>query len=156
MKGHGHDSVCEVKGFLDAIAMVNVYVNVKNPGVVPWTSTEQEIYVTNRHGKDSRRVTPERRLTWGAPVYWWRCHWHSKTQRPTPTQEPKKTFNSNELNREDTHQYMWLCSNLKLFGMMQTSGPVYSNVTNLENKAESASVRAHTFNWPRSWRPWQF
>ena len=35
MEGDGHDSVCEVEGFLDSVTMVNVYINVQHPRVVP-------------------------------------------------------------------------------------------------------------------------
>lgn len=34
VEGHSHDTVSQVKGFLYAITMVNVYVNVENPWVV--------------------------------------------------------------------------------------------------------------------------
>lgn len=35
MEGDGHDSVCEVEGFLDSVTMVNVYINVQHSRVVP-------------------------------------------------------------------------------------------------------------------------
>ena len=35
VEGDGHDSVCEVEGFLDSVTMVNVYINVQHPRVVP-------------------------------------------------------------------------------------------------------------------------
>lgn len=35
VEGHGHDAVRQVKGFLYAIAMVDVDVDVENPRVVP-------------------------------------------------------------------------------------------------------------------------
>lgn len=35
MEGHGHDAVRQVKGFLHAVAVVDVDVDVENPGVVP-------------------------------------------------------------------------------------------------------------------------
>lgn len=34
MKGNGHDSVSEIKGFLNAITMVNVNVNVQHTRMV--------------------------------------------------------------------------------------------------------------------------
>lgn len=48
VKGHGHDAVCQVKGLLDAVAVVDIDVDVQNPGVVPeskprikmWTKTD--------------------------------------------------------------------------------------------------------------------
>lgn len=39
VEGYSHDAVGQVKGFLDAVAMVNVYVDVQDPGVVPATHT---------------------------------------------------------------------------------------------------------------------
>ena len=35
MEGDRHDSVCEVKGLLDSVAMVNINVNVEHPRMVP-------------------------------------------------------------------------------------------------------------------------
>lgn len=37
VEGHGHDSVRQVEGLLDPVAMVNVDVDVQNAGVVPAT-----------------------------------------------------------------------------------------------------------------------
>lgn len=37
MEGHSHDAVSQVKGFLYAVTMVNVYVDVQNPRVVSGT-----------------------------------------------------------------------------------------------------------------------
>lgn len=34
MEGHGHDAVRQVEGFLHAVAMVNVDIDVENPRVV--------------------------------------------------------------------------------------------------------------------------
>lgn len=39
VEGHGHDSVRQVKGLLDAVSVVNVDVDVQNSGVVPATHT---------------------------------------------------------------------------------------------------------------------
>lgn len=35
MEGHGHDAVRQVEGLLHAVAVVDVDVDVENPGVVP-------------------------------------------------------------------------------------------------------------------------
>ena len=35
VEGDGHDTVCEVEGFLDSVTMVDVYVNVQHPRMVP-------------------------------------------------------------------------------------------------------------------------
>ena len=35
MERDGHDSVCEVEGFLDSVTMVDVYINVQHSRVVP-------------------------------------------------------------------------------------------------------------------------
>jgi len=40
VEGHGHDAVSQVKGFLDAVAVVNVDVDVQNSGVVSGTHRE--------------------------------------------------------------------------------------------------------------------
>ena len=37
MEGHGHDAVCQVKGLLYAVTMVNVDVDVENPRMVSVT-----------------------------------------------------------------------------------------------------------------------
>lgn len=34
MEGDSHDPVGQVKGFLDTVSMVNVYVDIQNSGVV--------------------------------------------------------------------------------------------------------------------------
>lgn len=39
VEGHSHDAVSQVKGFLHAITMVNVYVDVENPRMVSVTHT---------------------------------------------------------------------------------------------------------------------
>lgn len=43
VEGHSHDAVGQVKGFLDTIPMVNVYVNVQNSRVVSVTHTNKEL-----------------------------------------------------------------------------------------------------------------
>lgn len=53
MEGHGHDAVRQVKGLLDAVAVVNVDVNVQNPGVVP----ERQRQITKADG-DARAARP--------------------------------------------------------------------------------------------------
>lgn len=52
MEGHGHDPVRQVKGFLYAVTVVNVDVNVENPGVVPESHVERW-GEKNKHGKHS-------------------------------------------------------------------------------------------------------
>lgn len=50
VEGHSHDAVSQVKGFLDAVTMVNIYVNVQNPRVVSVTHTHiQSRKEGNRH-----------------------------------------------------------------------------------------------------------
>ncbi len=85
VEGHSHDAVSQVKSFLHAIAVVNVYVDVEHPGVV---SVRQTPSCKDR--KDSANTHTGRweecPLTWAAPVYWWRCHWRNRTQTPANTQ----------------------------------------------------------------------
>lgn len=47
------------------------------------------------------------------------------------------TAGLNAFSGKGWHQYTGLCSDLKFFGMMQTSGPVDGDVTDLQNEVES-------------------
>lgn len=40
VEGDSHDSVCQVKSFLNTISMMNIYVNVQNSGMVSVTNTQ--------------------------------------------------------------------------------------------------------------------
>lgn len=149
MKGHGHDSVCEVKGFLDAIAMVNVYVNVKNPGVVPWTSTEQEIYVTNTvkiRGKllrsavllEELQYTDDDVIDIAKPRG---LHQHKNQKRHLTQMSWTEKTHINACGFVLTSNFLAWCKPPAQFIAM-------SQIWKIK--------QSHTFNWPRSWRPWQF
>ena len=42
VEGHSHDAVSQVKGFLYAVSVVNVYVDVQNPRVVSKKNTRMK------------------------------------------------------------------------------------------------------------------
>jgi len=42
MKGHGHDTVCGIEGFLHAISMVNINVNIQHSLVIPRIRKESQ------------------------------------------------------------------------------------------------------------------
>lgn len=83
VEGHGHDAVRQVKGFLHAVAVVNVDVDVENPGVVPESHVEMWRGRTETPGGDGGGTASH--LTWAAPGCWWRCRWRSKIQTPEKT-----------------------------------------------------------------------
>lgn len=59
VEGHGHDAVRQVKGLLDAVAVVNVDVDVQNPGVVP----ERQRRITKVDGETrAARPTGKKRI----------------------------------------------------------------------------------------------
>lgn len=146
VEGHSHDTVSQVKGFLYAITMVNVYVDVKNPRVVSVTHTglKSDTSTVNTRWRLLRCVLLLEQLQYTdddvIDITKPRC-----LQKPTKLNLVLQPF-TNELNafsRNAWHQCTGLCTDLKLFGMMQTSGPVDGNVTDLQNEEESPSIQGH-------------
>lgn len=51
VKGHSHDTVCEIKSFLDTVSMMYVNVDIQDSGVVSVAHKEKE-YQANRESDE--------------------------------------------------------------------------------------------------------
>lgn len=57
MEGHGHDPVCGVEGLFHSIPMVNVYINVQHPLVVPRREAHRQTWDQYKHNTVFSRET---------------------------------------------------------------------------------------------------
>lgn len=136
MEGHGHDTVSEVKSFLYAITMVNVYVDVEDPWVVPVRHT-QRYKKGNKHSTHSTEVIQRSDFLLEELQYTDDDVIDITKARRLQTQKLSLvlwpfTAGLNVFGKKKCHLHAGFCSDLKFFGMMQTSSPVDGNVTDLE------------------------
>lgn len=134
VEGHCHDAVSQVKGFLHAITVVNVYVDVENPRMVSVTHTglKRETGTVNARWRLPRRVLLLEQLQYTDDDV-------IDVTEPRRLQKHTKlilvlqpfTDELEAFGRIARRQSTGLCTDLKLFGMMQTSGPVDGDVTDL-------------------------